>query len=762
MVFKWRWCIHNMTLEMTNHLVGENGGYRSTGNDPQFILHSSRRKLPRRWVSISYHAEGQNSNLKPVLYIDNGHGFSEQRTLFLPAGNGQIEAIVRLPDYVKSIRLDPPFQTDLFYLRDIKIVQLSKLNVIWKLAQDKLKKKPITKERVKHLTGQLLKVWKEQGWHGLKNYIISYLITQPRNTFSNYDAWIKSYDELSHSDRVRIRERIEAFRDKPLISVIMPVYNTHEKWLRLAIDSVLCQIYPNWELCIADDASTIPDVRRILEEYKLKDSRIKVTFRKKNGHISAASNSALALATGQWIALLDHDDELSEHALYMVAEEINAHPQLGLIYSDEDRINEQGDRYNPYFKSDWNPDLFLSHNLVSHLGVYKTSLVREIGGFREGFEGSQDYDLALRTVERLTSYQIRHIPHILYHWRAIEGSVAGQMDAKVYAYEAARKAIQDHLDRQQIFAYVTTAYNYNMNRVIYKLPQILPKVSVIIPTKDKLDLLQVSVKGVLEKTDYPNLELIIVNNQSQQQDTLAYLHKLDALPTVKVISYDLPYNYSAINNLAVTKAAGDVLAFVNNDIEVISPDWLKEMVAHALRPDVGAVGALLYYINNTIQHAGVVLCSDVALHAHQFLGRGNPGYHGKANLLQNYSAVTAACMVLRRTVFEKIKGFDEKNLPVTYNDVDLCLRIQEKGYRILWTPYAELYHHESATLGSPKSPERFEQFLKEAEYLKTRWSQLIQHDPFYSPNLTLSSGDFSLAFPPRLRKPWQAHQQAHQ
>ena len=753
-----RWHVHCITLEIANHIMCEDGNYRSTGNDPQFILHSSRRKLPRRWVIISYLAEGMDIDIEPVLYIDDGKGFSEQRTIFLPRGNGRIETIVRLPNYVKAIRFDPPSLTGIFSLRDMQIIQISKLHVLWRVAKDKLKQKPLTLERLRRLKEQALKIWREEGWYGLRRHAVNVALTKREASSLNYAAWISAYDALTDLDRDRIQRRIREFKHRPLISIIMPVYNTSEKWLRLAIESVLAQIYPEWELCIADDASSAPHVRCTLEEYQSKDSRIKIVFRKTNGHISVASNSALGLATGQWIALLDHDDELSEHALYMAVEEINAYPQTRLIYSDEDRIDKQGVRYNPYFKSDWNPDLFLSHNMISHFGVYDISLVREINGFRKGLEGSQDYDLALRIVEKITANQIRHIPHVLYHWRAIEGSAADRTDAKIYAYEAARIAVQDHLDRQCISAFVTAAYGYNMNRVIYNLPKNLPKVSVIIPTKDKLELLRVAVQSILGKTDYPNLELIIVDNQSEQQETLAYLNKLEILSNVRVIRYDFPYSYSAINNIAVAQATGEVIALVNNDIEVISPSWLKEMVSHALRPKIGAVGALLYYTNDTIQHAGILLCSDVALHAYQFLNRGNPGYHGKANLLQNYSAVTAACMVLRRAIFNEIGGFDEENLPVTYNDVDLCLRIQERGYRILWTPYAELYHYESATLGHPKSPERLEQFMKEATYFKTRWSKMIDHDPFYSPNLTLNGSTFSVAFPPRLRKPWQIDQ----
>ncbi len=497
--FFWR-RVHYITLEIANHIIHEEDGkYRSTGNDPQFILRSSRRKLPCRWVIISYLAEGQDITMEPVLYIDDGSGFSEQRTILLPRGNGRIETMLRLPDHVQAVRLDPPSLTGIFSLRDMKILEINKFSALWRLVNDKLIHEPLTLQRLQDLKGKVLKIWKKNGLRGLKSYIATLVLTLQKSSSSSYEDWVNAYDTITDLDRNRIRERIEELKHRPLISIIMPVYNTNEKWLRLAIDSVLAQLYLEWELCIADDASTAPHVRRILEEYQSKDPRIKVVFRKNNGHISAASNSALELATGEWIALLDHDDELPEYALYMVSEEINTYPQVRIIYSDEDRIDEQGVRYSPYFKSNWNPDLFLSQNVISHLGVYHASLVREASGFRKGFEGSQDYDLALRIVERIMANQIRHIPHVLYHWRAVEGSVADRVDAKSYAYEAARTALQQHLDRQKISAYVTTAHSYSMHRVIYKLPEHLPKVSIIIPTKDRLDLLRIAVQGILEK-----------------------------------------------------------------------------------------------------------------------------------------------------------------------------------------------------------------------------------------------------------------------
>lgn len=751
-----RYQIHHITLEIANQILVEGSRYRSTGVDPQFLLRSSRLKLPGEWVLISYWVEAATSVLEPVLYVDDGNGFSQQHAIRLPRGLGKIETLVRLPDRVVALRLDPLSQPGVFCLRDVTIRHISKVELGLRLLWDEVIPLFGSLNQLQLLSRKILAVWTQEGLRGLRNRLARRVLSQKNPVLGEYKAWIGLYDTLSDADRKMIRERIAQFNRKPLISVLMPVYNTPEKWLRLAINSVFNQLYPYWELCIADDASTAPHIRPLLKEYQAKDKRIKVVFRDGNGHIAATSNSALELAGGEWIALLDHDDELAEHALYMVAEEFNSYPSADLIYSDEDKIGEDGQRYEPWFKTDWNPDLMTSNNQIVHLGVFRTALVKAIGGFRLGYEGSQDYDLALRVIEKTTADQIRHIPHILYHWRAISGSVANRESAKDYAYEAARKAVQHHLDRRSIHARVTPGYSFFSHRVIYSLPDRLPMVSVIIPTKDRLDLLRVAVQGVLDKTDYPNLELIVVDNQSEHQETLAYLKALEGSPTVRVIRYDAPYNYSAINNMAVRRAKGEIIALVNNDIEVISRNWLKEMVSHALRPEIGAVGAKLFYPNDTIQHAGILLgLGGLAGHAHKDLPRHTPGYFGRACLIQNFSAVTAACMVLRRQVFDEVGGFDEENFAIAFNDVDLCLRLRKRKYRIMWTPYAELYHHESASLGLPETPERRDRFIKEATYLKTHWGNVLAHDPYYNPNLTLDGGDFSLAFPTRALKPWE-------
>lgn len=567
---------------------------------------------------------------------------------------------------------------------------------------------------------------------------------------NDYVEWLRRFDVLTDEVRGSMRIRTDAFVLKPLISVVMPTYNSKPEWLVAAIESVRAQIYPYWELCIADDASTDEIVRLILQRYTHEDARIKVVFRKENGHISAASNSALELVTGDWVALLDHDDLITEHALFWVANAINNNPDIRLIYSDEDKIDDSGKRFDPYFKCDWNIDLFYSYNLICHLGVYNTELVREVGGFRQGFEGAQDYDIALRCIEKIDANQICHIPRVLYHWRVHDKSTAKVLDAKPYSAVAGQKALNEHIKRQGVDANVSIL-EIGWYRVRYSLPANLPLVSLIVPTKNGLHLIRQCVQSVLEKTTYPNYEILIVDNGTDDPETIEYFHSLKTKSKVRFLRDNRPFNFSALNNAAVKRAAGEVVVLLNNDIEVISPDWLSEIVSHALRPNVGAVGAKLYYPNDTLQHAGAILgVGGVAGHSHKHLPRLQYGYFGRANVIQGFSAVTAACLGIRKALYEEVGGLNETDLTIAFNDIDFCIRVREAGYCNIWTPYAELYHHESATRGFEDTPAKKARFSKEVEYMRRTWGDLLIKDPAYSPNLTLDHEDFSLAWPPRV------------
>ncbi|MEY2509864.1 MAG: hypothetical protein QOE26_627 [Verrucomicrobiota bacterium] len=566
-----------------------------------------------------------------------------------------------------------------------------------------------------------------------------------------YQSWIERFDSPAPAAVASLRSELRRLPRHPLISIILPVYNPELRFLEAAIDSIRDQIYERWELCIADDASTDPQIRPFLEKTAAMDARIKLTFREKNGHISACSNSALALATGDWCALLDQDDAFAEHALALVALEIDRHPNAGLIYSDEDKIDEDGLRSNPFFKPDWNPELFLGQNYINHLGCYRTDVLHEISGFREGLEGSQDYDLALRCIDRLRPERVRHIPRILYHWRMVGGSLAAIPDAKPYAKEAARRAIADHCKRQGMPGEVVPCpENAESHRVIHALPEPAPLVSIIIPTRDRTELLKCCVESIRTRTDYSPFEILIVDNGSVEEETFRFFREVERDEHIRVIVEGGPFNYSRLNNRAAKQARGDILFFLNNDTEIEDASWLTEMVSHAARAEVGAVGARLWWPDGTLQHGGVVLgLGGVAGHAFPHIPRGHPGYFNRAMLQQNSSAVTGACMAVRKSVFEELKGFDEVNLGVTFNDIDFCLRLTQRGYRAVWTPYANLIHHESASRGHQRTREEQEEFERAVDYMQTTWGAELMHDPFYNPNLSLNPPGFEIAFPPR-------------
>lgn len=585
---------------------------------------------------------------------------------------------------------------------------------------------------------------------------MSRLTTAPEpgsEELSSYAAWIVQFDTPSRGAHLAQRRVLRALRKHPRISILLPVFNPNLLLLREAIDSVHAQTYDAWELCIADDASTDPAVRPFLEDAIDRDARVRATFRATNGHIAAASNSALELATGEWCALLDQDDVLAPHALACIAVEAARHPDARVMYSDEDKVNLDGIRSTPFFKTDWDPELILAQNYINHLGAYETGLLRSLSGFREGYEGSQDYDLALRCCENIGPSQVRHIPRILYHWRAAPGSVAHSAGAKPYAKQAARRAITDHLQRRAIAGQVVACpENDEVHRVIYEIPDPAPLVTIVIPTRDHTALLRRCLGGIRAGTDYPSIEVTIVDNDSTQDEAVEYLAQLRQEPAVTVLSVPGAFNFSRLNNLAANEARGEILIFLNNDVEITEPGWLTEMVRHAIRPEVGAVGARLWYPNGTLQHAGVVLgLGGVAGHAHLRLARGHGGYFDRAFHQRNCSAVTAACMATRRSVFEQLGGFDDLNLSVSFNDIDYCLRVAAKGWQIVWTPGANLVHHESASRGHNRSDEEKAQFVREASYMQEKHGVALLSDPFYNPNLSLQLPGYELAFPPRVQ-----------
>jgi O-antigen biosynthesis protein len=558
-----------------------------------------------------------------------------------------------------------------------------------------------------------------------------------------YARWRQQH-EPRPADLQKMAETIAVWPHQPLISVIVPVYNPPAAFLREAIESVINQIYPHWELCIADDASPAPHVREILAHYQAQDSRIKVTFRETNGHISHCSNSALELATGEFIALLDHDDLLTPEALYEVALMINRHPTADMIYSDEDKLDEAGIFRDPFFKPDWSPDSFMSSMYTCHLGVYRRSLITAIGGFRAGFEGSQDYDLVLRLTEQTSN--IFHIPQILYHWRIHRQSAASGADAKPYAYQAAEKALQEALSRRHEPGQVRGIPGYMGRYCIRYGLRSQPPITIIIPTKDLSGYLDKCLNSIFTKSTYTNFEVLVIDNNSVEPSTHQVFQRwMQKEPQrFRVLPLNEPFNFSRLNNFAVSHTQNDYLVFLNNDTEVITPDWLEAMLEQAQRPQIGAVGGLLLYPDDTIQHAGVVIgLGGVAGHSYQHSPANVAGYFGRVVCPTNVSAVTAACLMCRRAVFEQIGGFDEV-LAVAFNDVDLCLKMVDKDYYNIYLPHVKLYHHESKSRGYEDTPEKLSRFRAEVFYMQRKWKPLIEHDPCYSPCLTRTRGDYGL------------------
>lgn len=576
-----------------------------------------------------------------------------------------------------------------------------------------------------------------------------------------YQQWIARYDTLGDHDRAAMAAHIDRFARRPLISVVMPAYATPEPLLRAAIESVRAQLYPYWELCIADDASPNDKLWKLLSAYAEQDRRIKVVRREENGHICAATNSALELASGEFVALMDHDDLLPERALYEVAALLDRHPDADLIYSDEDKVDDRGQRFEPYFKSDWNPELMLGQNMVSHLGVYRRSLLIEVGGLREGFEGSQDFDLALRIAERTTPQRIHHIPWVLYHWRQ-QGATASFSESQMArCAESARLAVQEHLTRTgQAGDVVNLPGLPGWVRVRRPRPEPRPPVSIIVPTRDRAELLGPCAQGVLQNTDYPAIELLIVDNGSVEAQTHALFAELRGDPRVRILDAPGPFNFSALNNRAAAEASGEILVLLNNDITMLEPGWLDELVSHAVRPNVGAVGCKLYYPDFTVQHAGVVTgvagIPPVAAHSGVGASRDDPGHFGELALARNVTGVTAACLALRKSVFEEVGGLDAERLKVAFNDVDLCLKIRQRGYDIVWTPAAELVHHESASRGADTHGPAVSRFQGEIRVMRERWGEVLDRDPFYSMNFDRRGTGHELAAPPSRRPPWEA------
>lgn len=732
---------HQLTETATEN---QGSSWISTGDDPQFIIHPARR-IPTRSFTKGWYllrvkiTEANHQSHVGKLYSNLQKG--ELTSVDVPWHSTKfVNRLFYLENNNTMLRFDPCEAETEFTLNTFMISKVPSFIAMRHMKQRLYKLLSHVDDVEEYLdTNRKLNDGK----------LIETVYEEYNKTFTtgvmekSYPFWVE-FDEPRALEKMK--QTFTQAQSEVKFSIILPTYNTDPIYLKECIDSVLQQTHTNWELCIADDASTNADTISTLKSYAQKHANIKLNLLSENGHISKSSNAALSMVTSDYVLLLDHDDTLPAHTLSFFAKAITDNANAKVLYGDEDKIDEQGNRHQPHFKPDWNPDLLLSQNYICHPVVYKTSVLKKIGGFRVGVEGSQDHDLLLRATAGLNHDEVVHLPFILYHWRVIENSTASDASAKSYTTDAGIEAIRHFLKHSGQNASVEKGKYPNTYKVNWTLPQKQPLVSLVIPTRDGYDILKQCLESIYDKTSYNNFEIIVVDNQTTCDKTLGLFNEYtNAKANFRVLKWDKPFNYSAINNFAVSQAKGDVVGLVNNDIEVINEGWLTEMASHALRPEIGCVGAKLYYPNDTIQHAGVILgIGGVAGHSHKYFHKSEPGYFTRLHLVQNLSAVTAACLLVRKSVFEEVGGLNEQDLTVAFNDVDFCLKVHTAGYRNLFTPWAELYHHESISRGEEDTPEKVARFNKESEYMKEKWEKLLTNDTAYNPNLSISHENFSL------------------
>ena len=539
------------------------------------------------------------------------------------------------------------------------------------------------------------------------------------------------------------RQRKKKWKNPPLISVAVPAYRTPPGFLEQMILSVKEQTYPHWELCIVNASRGEDGMEQVLGRYAGGDERIRVKNLEENLGIAGNTNEALEMARGEFVGLLDHDDLLAPQALFRIAEALTADPQADAVYTDEDKVTtDLSEHFQPHFKPDFNLDLLRSNNYITHFFVVRTRLAREAGGFCREFDGAQDYDFIFRCTEE--AKKVLHVPEVLYHWRTHKASTADNPASKMYAFEAGKRAIEAHLARCGQEGTVSLRKDLGFYRVEYPV-QGEPLVSILIPNRDQKETLEKCLNSIWEKSTYKNYEILIVENNSSSPEIFDYYREIEKRPGVRILTWKEGFNYSAINNFGEKSAAGDYLLFLNNDVEVINPRWIEELLGNCQRKEVGIVGAKLYYPDDTIQHAGTVIgIGGIAGHAFLNMPRSRTGYLHKASLQMDLSAVTAACMMMKRQVFKQLGGFEER-LSVAFNDVDLCLRTVQAGYLVVYNPEVELYHYESKSRGAEDSEEKVRRFQEEIEFMRCRWMDLLKKgDPYYNRNLTLSKWNYSL------------------
>jgi GT2 family glycosyltransferase/SAM-dependent methyltransferase len=719
-------------IPMTVVRRGAEGSWEGVGL-AQFLIPT----LPvQGWVRIKAKIRSSVSS-QACLYFDTGSGFHEGERFDLSPVGGEltIDRLVPLKQTTYSVRFDALQHIGNFAVCSFSFEPISRfganLLAVWVNARKMIRGGGAHRPSI--LLG--LKILLTGNWRAFHRQLLSNAGGEIAN--SSYDLWQKLH-EFSDADRLEATTTIATWKNPPLFSIILPVYDVDEIYLRQCIESVIRQIYPHWELCIADDASPQPHVRRVLDEYAAKDSRIKVTYRTENGNISAASNSALELATGQYIALLDHDDELVDRALYRMADVIIKDPSLDMVYSDEDKVAPHGALSDPFFKPDWSPDYFLSCMYTCHLGVYRTELVKKIGGFRSEFDSAQDYDLVLRLIAQ--NRKVFHVPDVLYHWRSIASSAASERVLKPESHLRAQRAIQQHLDAIGRKATVEDGPAAGCHLVKYEVLG-RPKISIIIPSACQTIeadgqptwMALNCVQSIRRVSTYDNVEIIVVDRMNMPEKLEKELEKLG----VRRVTYDFDFNWARVNNHGAAQASGDYLLFLNDDTEPITPAWLEMMLGYVQWPEIGAVGPKLVYPDGSLQHTGVCLPGGNPTHPFYRYPGNHPGHFYSNQVPRNWSAVTGACLMTPTKLFHSLGGFDTR-FPLNYNDVAYGLAVLERGLRVVYSPMSEVYHFESKT----RSPEVR---ADEMAAIHEIWEKQYRWDPYYSPNLATDSNDFKIA-----------------
>ncbi|HEY3323597.1 MAG TPA: glycosyltransferase [Planctomycetota bacterium] len=726
--------------------------WTATGHQPYFLI---TRPLPagiaHLRLKLTSDTRGRGS-----LSFDTGSGFSETGSIALPELRRELEidTHIRLEKPVRAIRYCPLDKPGTFTLEHFSLEHISVTKTYARAIRAKLKEIR-ENNKLGRAAKKGLKLLLSGDFASFKKKLVQSLGGGVDTRAADYRLW-RETNQMTDARRARIRAEIADMSSPPLLSVLMPVYNAPELYLRMAIDSVLRQLYPHWELCIADDCSTAAHVRPLLAEYAARDPRIRVTYREKNGNISAATNTALEMARGDFIALMDNDDELAEHALFKFAQAIAADRSLDMLYSDEDKIDIHGQHSDPFFKPDWSPEYFLACMYTCHLGVYRTALVREIGGFRSAFDTAQDYDMVLRLTAKTS--RIHHIPDILYHWRMLPTSTASGASAKPKAHVTSERALQEFIRATGRTGTVEDGPALGFHRVRYAISG-EPLVSIIIPSACKLVKIRERdsyyalecIKSVVAKTTWKHYEILLL----VRDDIAVGSGSVPPSPPrggagggvppplqsqleemgVRRISYSEPFNWSRVNNLGATHAKGSHLLFLNDDMELISPDWLQALLEFSQVPEIGAVGGRLLFPDDRLQHGGVNVLDGNPGHPFYGCEAGRNDYFYNTIVHRNCAAVTGACLMTRADVFKSVGGFAEK-FHLNYNDVDYCLRVIESGKRIVYTPYAELYHYESVSKAGVGQDE--------LAAFKSVWAKKWPRDPYYNPNLTTQGCDYRI------------------